>query len=75
MTAAAPIAGQTVSARPAVAAGASHTADELAAAVARLANESERNVAADTGISRYALRNAKNALSAPAALHALDRSA
>ncbi|HEY5229982.1 MAG TPA: DUF2637 domain-containing protein [Galbitalea sp.] len=71
----APIAGQAVSARPAVAASASHTADKLSAAVARLANESERNVAADTGISRYALRNAKKALSMPAALHALERSA
>jgi hypothetical protein len=71
----APIAGQAVSARPAVAAGASHTADELSAAVARLANESERIVAADTGISRYALRNAKEALSAPAALHAVQRPA
>ena len=71
----APAAGRTASARPAVAAGASHTADELSAAVARLANESERNVAADTGISRYALRNAKNAKSAPAALHALERRA
>ena len=70
-----PAKGQTVSARPAVAAGASHTADELSAAVARLANESERNVAADTGISRYALRNAKEALRTPAALHALERSA
>ena len=71
----APIAGRTASARPAVAAGASHTADELSAAVARLANESERIVAADTGISRYALRNAKEALRTPAALHALERSA
>ena len=71
----APAAGRTASARPAVAAGASHTADELSAAVARLANESERNVAADTGISRYALRNAKEALRTPAALHALERSA
>lgn len=72
---AAPIAGQAASARPAVAGGATYTADELSAAVARLASESERNVAADTGISRYALRNAKEALSAPAALHALERSA
>jgi hypothetical protein len=71
----APTARQTASARRAVAGGASPTADELFAAVARLANESERKVAADTGISRYALRNAKEALSTPAALHALERSA
>jgi hypothetical protein len=71
----APTARQTASARRAVAAGASPTADELFAAVARLANESERNVAADTGISRYALRNAKEALNAPASLQALQRSA
>jgi hypothetical protein len=71
----APTAQQTASARRAVAAGASPTSDELLAAVARLANESERKVAADTGISRYALRNAKEALNAPASLHALERSA
>lgn len=71
----APIARQTASARPAFAGSASHTADELSAAVARLAHESERNVAADTAISRYALRNAKEALSQPAALRAVERSA